>query len=143
MTVIRAKLQLARQLQQARKFDEAAALYGEILSEWPNDAEALHFFGVLHAQRGAYGNAADLIRRSLAIAPESGVAHYNLGKALRDADRHEEALVSFARATELLPDSVEAWSSRATLLQELGRPLDAIASFERALALAPSHAPSL
>ena len=137
------KLQHARQLHRESKFDEAAALYKEILSDRPDDADALHFFGVLHAQRGTYTEAIEFIGRSLAVAPANGVAHYNMGKVLRDADRPKEALASFERATELLPDSVDAWSNRATLLQELERPLEAIASFERALTINPSHVPSL
>jgi predicted O-linked N-acetylglucosamine transferase (SPINDLY family) len=136
-------LQQARRLQKEGKWDEASGLFRQILAANPESPDALHLFGVLHAQRGDYETAVELIGRSVALAPENAIAHYNHGKALRDAARCEEALTSYGRAVALMPANVEAWSSRGTILQELGRPREAIESFDRALAINPSHVPSL
>jgi predicted O-linked N-acetylglucosamine transferase (SPINDLY family) len=137
------RLQQARALQRARKWIEAADLFAQLLAEDPEDADALHSFGVLHAQRGDRETAIALIAKAIALAPENAIAHYNHGKALRDAGRHEEALRSYDRATALMPQNVDAWSNRGTVLQELGRPREAVESFDRALAVNPSHIPSL
>ena len=137
------KFQQARQLHQNGKVEDAALLYQEILAEDPAEPDALHFFGVLHAQRGDYETAADLIGRSIAVNPYNAIAHYNHGKALRDANRHEDALTSYDRAIALMPSNVDAWSNRGIILQELGRSSEAVESFDRALALSPSHGPSL
>lgn len=133
----------ARHLQRTGKWDEAADLFHRILAADPQNADVLHSFGVLHAQRGDYDTAVSLIGRAIALAPENAIAHYNHGKALRDAGRREEALKSYDRAVALMPANVEGWSNRATILQELGRPREAVESFDRALAINPSHIPSL
>jgi predicted O-linked N-acetylglucosamine transferase (SPINDLY family) len=136
-------LQQARVLQRAGKWDEAADVFRRILASDPGHADALHAFGVLHAQRGDHETAIALIGRAIALAPENAIAHYNHGKAQRDAGRHDEALTSYDRAVALMPKNVDAWSNRGTILQELGRPREAIESFDRALAIHPSHIPSL
>lgn len=136
-------LQQARGLQKAGRWDEAADIFRRILAADPKSADALHSFGVLHAQRGEYETAIALIGQAIALAPENAIAHYNHGKALRDAGRSEDALTSYDRAVALMPENVDAWSNRGTILQELGRPREAIGSFDRALAVHPSHIPSL
>lgn len=73
-------LQHARLLQRAGKWDEAADLFRRILATYPDSSDALHLFGVLHAQRGDYRTAVDLIGRAIALAPENAVAHYNHGR---------------------------------------------------------------
>jgi Flp pilus assembly protein TadD len=136
-------LQQARALQRARKWNEAADLFAQLLAEDPEDADALHAFGVLHAQRGDRETAIALIAKRLRWRRKNAIAHYNLAKALRDAGRREEALRSYDRAAALMPQNVDAWSNRGTILQELGRPREAVESFDRALAINPSHVPSL
>lgn len=136
-------LQHARALQRAGKWNEAADVYRRILAVDPRNADALHSFGVLHAQRSDYETAVALIGRAVAVAPDNATAHYNHGKALRDAGRGEDALASYDRALALMPGNVDAWANRGTILQELGRPREAVESFDRALAIDPSHIPSL
>ncbi len=136
-------LQQARHLQRAGKWDEAAELFRRILAADSKHADALHAFGVLHAQRADYETAIALIGRAIALAPENAIAHYNHGKALRDAGRSEDALKSYDRTVALMPGNVDAWSNRGTILEELGRPREAIESFDRALAINTSHIPSL
>ena len=137
------RLRQARALQTARKWNEAAGLFAQLLAEDPEDADTLHALGVLHAQTGDREAAIALIAKAVALAPENAIAHYNLGKALRDAGRHEEALRRYDRAAALMPQNVDTWSNRGTILQELGRPREAVESFDRALAINPSHVPSL
>jgi predicted O-linked N-acetylglucosamine transferase (SPINDLY family) len=136
-------LQQARSLQRAGKWDEAAGLFRRVLATDAQNAEALHAFGLLHAQRGEYEAAAALIGQSIGLAPENAIAHYNHGKALRDAGRREDALASYDRTVALMPGNVDAWSNRGTILEELGRPREAVESFDRALAINRAHIPSL
>jgi Flp pilus assembly protein TadD len=136
------KFQQARQLHRTGKSEQAEALYQAILDADPDNPGALHFLGLLHAQRGDYERAVDLIGSAIALAPNYAMAHYNHGKALRDANRREEALASYDRAVALMPANLEAWSNRGAILQELGRLDEAIQSFDRALAINPSHVPS-
>jgi predicted O-linked N-acetylglucosamine transferase (SPINDLY family) len=137
------RLQQAKALQRACKWNEAADLFAQLLAEVPEDTDVLHAFGVLHAQRGDCETAVSLIAKAIALGPENAIAHYNYGKALRDVGRHEESLQSYDRALALSPQTVDAWSNRGTILLELGRPREAVESFDRVLAINPSHIPSL
>jgi tetratricopeptide (TPR) repeat protein len=52
--------------------------------------------------------AISLYRQGLAICPEDDVAHYELGQALADAGRTEEAARSFEAALKINPAFAEA-----------------------------------
>ena len=49
-----------------------------------------------------------LYRDGLAICPDDDVAHYELGRALADAGRREEAEKEFAAALKINPDFADA-----------------------------------
>jgi tetratricopeptide (TPR) repeat protein len=133
----------AFRLHQEGRLEDADRLYREAIANDPHDANALHLFGVLQAQRGDFEGAADLIGRSIALAPSNPMAFYNRGNALRELKRLDEALTSFDQALAMMPAHVEAWTNRGTVLQELGRSAEALASFDRALALTPLHVTAL
>jgi predicted O-linked N-acetylglucosamine transferase (SPINDLY family) len=123
--------------------DEADRLYRRALATNPGDANALHLFGVLKAQRSDFAAALDLISHSIALEPHNGIGFYNRGNVLRELKRLDEALDSFDQALALMPAHVEAWSNRGTVLQELGRSAEALACFDRALSLDRNHLAAL
>jgi tetratricopeptide (TPR) repeat protein len=49
-----------------------------------------------------------LYRQGLAICPDDDVAHYELGRALADAGRPEDAAKSFEAALRINPDFADA-----------------------------------
>jgi len=55
-------------LHQQGNLDQAERQYRAILRESPNDPDALHFFGILQAQRGSLDSAAELIGRAVELA---------------------------------------------------------------------------
>lgn len=136
-----AKLQRAVALHQAGKYAEASALYREILRAEPRNFDALHLSGVAARAQGNAKTAVELIGRALGIVGgRSAAAHYNLGNALADLGRHEDALASVERAAALDPAYAEAHHMRAVCLRHLGRYMDALTAVDRALELAPNAA---
>jgi protein O-GlcNAc transferase len=69
-------------------------------------------------------------------------AHSNLGNALRDQGKLEEAHAAFSEAIRIKPDYAEAFYNHGVVLQELNRFDEALASYDNALALKPDHARS-
>ncbi|HSY26660.1 MAG TPA: tetratricopeptide repeat protein, partial [Burkholderiaceae bacterium] len=76
------------------------------------------------------------------IDQEYATAHYNLGNALRDLRRFEEAAASYRSALAFKLDLAEVHNNLGITLRELGQPADAVKSYRRALALAPNYAES-
>jgi tetratricopeptide (TPR) repeat protein len=65
---------------------------------------------------------------------------FNVGNALDDLGRYEEAIASFDKAIEVKPDFHEAWYNRGVALRNLERDEEAIASYDKAIEFKPdSH----
>lgn len=118
---------------------EARRLGLAVLASEAERFDALHYFGVLEAQRGSYEEAECLIAEARAINPRSPEACLNHGNVLSSLDRHEEALASFDRALAMRPDYAEALNSRGAVLLDLGRPGEALASLDRAETVRPGY----
>ena len=63
----------------AGRLNEADLFYRQILTDWPNNPDALHRFGVLAAQLGHHEPASVLIGRAIAQRPASGDFYASLG----------------------------------------------------------------
>ena len=63
----------------AGRLNEADLFYRQILTDWPNNADAVHRFGVLAAQLGHHDPAANLIARAISLRPTSGDFYASLG----------------------------------------------------------------
>lgn len=135
-----AKLQSALTWHQKGHFDEAEALYREILCTQPGHFDALQLLATIAAQKNNFLEAVALFDQVLKIKPDHPGVCNNYGNALRELKRYEEALLSYERALALKPDYAEAYSNRGVVLKELKRYEEALLSYDRALALKPFYA---
>jgi len=122
---------------QAGRLDRASALYREALALRPDDADALHFLGVLRHQQGSSLEAVELVTKAVAIKPNYPAAHSNLGVALTALGRLDEAIDALRHAIALTPAFAEAHNNLGNALSGLGRPAEAAASHREALRLRP------
>lgn len=97
-------LSQALDLHRQGRLDDAEQAYAAILARFPDDPDALHLAGVLARQKGRPGQAVELIRRALAQAPAMGDAYFNLGNALVDLGRLDDAADSYRQSLALDPD---------------------------------------
>jgi tetratricopeptide (TPR) repeat protein len=81
---IQQAFELAQKHHQAGRLRDAEQLYHQILAQQPNHAGALQYQGVIAYQVGRHDMALNLIRRAIAIEPNSAEAHINLGNVLKD-----------------------------------------------------------
>ncbi len=97
--------------------------------------------GVLtYHQAGNYRDAETLYRATLAVNPDSWMAHHNLGRLVsRKAGGLNEAIVHFEAAIRLKPDHARAHYSLGVALQRVGRAVDAVPHFEAAIRLEPDN----
>lgn len=139
MTVQQA-IDLAIQHHRAGQLQRAESIYRQILTAFPEQADALHLLGVLSYQANQPQPAMELIQRAIAIAPDMADYHYNLGQILASCGRLDESVASYRRATELKADYADAFNNMGVSLLESKRTVEAIEAYRKAIALRPEAA---
>jgi tetratricopeptide (TPR) repeat protein len=93
-----------------------------------------------HLQTHFWRNGVTLGRRALAVSRDTGFIRNNLGVALSEAGRPEEALAQYEAALRLEPGNVLAHHNLAAALGAVGRVEDGVGHVRRAVALDPGNA---
>jgi predicted O-linked N-acetylglucosamine transferase (SPINDLY family) len=90
-----------------------------------------------HHQAGRFVDAITTYRRVLAHEPNHPQAHYNLGLALQNLNKRDEALASYLRAIAINPNFAEAYANSGSIFQSQNRLDDARHAYGRALEINP------
>lgn len=128
----------AIQLQQSNDLDAAEAIYKQILEAVPEQADALHFLGVLNFQRGHSETAIKLIRRACELIPNHPDCYINLGNVLAENSQFAEASTAYRHALELAPERADVYNNLGVVFKLLGRWEEAEASYLQAIELEPT-----
>jgi protein O-mannosyl-transferase len=91
-------------------------------------------------QLGHWRNSVTLFSHALAVTTNNPVAHNNLGSALQEMGRLEEAVQHHREAIRLKPKAPQAYNNLGNVLDELGRFDEAVNAYQQALALRPGVA---
>ena len=102
-----------------------------------NPSTALRREGLLRLQNKEFAEAAELLARAKALAPDDRELQLNLGLALQNAGRHAEALEHFAQLQKSTPQAPASFLYAATSLLALGRPDAAFQAAGEACSRAP------
>ena len=73
-------------------------------------------------------------------SPNKARPHVNLGVALQERGRIEEAIDHFSKSLELMPNNAEAQNNLGAALDDLGRTREAIDHYSQALKIKPDYA---
>jgi tetratricopeptide (TPR) repeat protein len=90
-------------------------------------------------QACTYRDAQTVWQDTIAKNPQCWMAHNNLGVALREQGRQQEAIQHFEQALRIKPDLAEVHHGLAIALIGLGKVPEAIGHFERALQIRPDY----
>jgi tetratricopeptide (TPR) repeat protein len=119
-------------LLQVGRLDEAVAGYRAAVKRWPDSSMALNALGYTLADRtDQYEEAEKLIRKALAMNPQSSAIIDSLGWVLYKLGQHEEGLAELQRAYESMDDA-EVASHIVEVLAELERHDEALELLESA-----------
>ncbi|MBM3506696.1 MAG: tetratricopeptide repeat protein [Alphaproteobacteria bacterium] len=140
VAALQAKAMEALRLQRQGDLTRAAALYREVLRELPGNGDVLHALGVVEAQRGRPGEAAELLARAARANPNDATVQVNYGNALLELKRIPEAVAAYDRALAINRRNILAHYNRGVALADLQRPQEALDSYEQVLSLDPGHA---
>ncbi|MGO8701659.1 MAG: tetratricopeptide repeat protein [Limisphaerales bacterium] len=92
------------------------------------------------SQCGEYANAETLWRATIAKNPSSWMARENLGVALADKGRIDDAIEQYRRALELHPDFAQAHNDLGAALFRKGMAAEAVAQYREAIRDDPNDA---
>jgi tetratricopeptide (TPR) repeat protein len=116
---------------ECRQFEEALAVYLQLLTIDPAHASAAFNAGVCQEKLSRWNEAADLFRRAVKTEPDRYEAWVGLGLSGLHQRRAEDALNGFDHYLEHEPESEPALFGRAVALQMLRRFDEAALIYER------------
>jgi tetratricopeptide (TPR) repeat protein len=108
----------------------------QALAADPACADALHLMGLVCLHSAQYDHAVEWIGRAIRQNPKPDYLA-NLGIALKQGGRLEEALQVFDKAIQLKPDDAQAWLRLANTLGGVGRKAEAVLAYRRVLQFDP------
>ena len=132
------KMQEAMHSVQKGNLGEAESVYREILSEDPNNVDALRLLALLASRTGALDQAIRMLENCTRIAPDYALAWENLAKLYRQKDDQESLLKAsecFKKATELRPDWAEGWAGLGTMQTRSSLHEEGVLSYKKSLSL--------
>ena len=133
---------MAVQMHQRGMIEEAESVYNDVLSVVPDQADAIHYLGVIAHQMGDSPKGVSLIKKSLAVNPKQPDALNNLGNIYRELGRLDEAKSAYNKVLELAPGHADAWVNVGVILRQLSNPEDALEKIERGAATKPTESGS-
>ncbi len=112
--------------QQNGRLAEAEVLYNLALVQEPHHVEALHLLGLVRHQTGRFPEAVELIQKAISFkASPCPVLLTNVGAAMQESKRWEEAEESYRRAIQAKRDYLPAHENLCRLLPIRGKTLAA------------------
>jgi tetratricopeptide (TPR) repeat protein len=140
---------LAMQHHRAGRLGDAERICRQILAQHPQRADAAHLLGLIAHRVGKDDLAAHWLRKAIALRPDSAEAYRqaialrperaetvaNLGIAMREMGRLEEAIANYRQAMELDPNYVDAHWNLALVLLSMGQFAEGWEQFEWRLRL--------
>ena len=90
------------------RMEEAEMLAFSMTQEYPKYAHGWKMLGTILPQVGKYSEALKANQTALALSPKDAEIHYNLGIALQELVRLDEAEESYKQATKLKPEFPQA-----------------------------------
>ena len=133
------RLKAAMTAHQKGRHRAAADAYMDVLRAEPENADALHFFGMLLFQLGDAEKGMSAVRKSISIEPNNAAAHSNLGNMLLTQRKPSEAAAAYKAALGVDPLHVETYRNFGVLLRRIGKIPEAIETLEQAAELDPDN----
>jgi predicted O-linked N-acetylglucosamine transferase (SPINDLY family) len=132
-----ALLTQALELHRAGRLDDASAIYQQLLTDNPDDADAAHLLGLVHYRNNDFDSAIRLIQGAVERDPDNPIYHANLGNVLKDAGRLTDAIAAYRRALELNPGDAAIHNNLGYVLQVSGIMDEGIGHYRKAINLRP------
>jgi tetratricopeptide (TPR) repeat protein len=125
---------------QQRRYDEAIAIYREVIGLDANNPAAYTNLGIALVGLDREGDAVPVFTKAVELEPDDPALRRNLGNALAAVGRLDEAFEQYTRALSLSPADARLHRDLGLVLVAQGQYVEAAAQFRRALDLDPANA---
>jgi serine/threonine-protein kinase len=125
---------LAARLHKARAGPSAVGLLRRAQARYPGDFFVNQDLGMalMGEQSAQLPDAVRYLTAAVALRPDSAVAHYNLGFALQEQGKPDEAAAEYREAIRLKPDYPEAHTNLGNVLRDQAKLHEAVAEYREA-----------
>ncbi len=138
-----ALIEEARRNLVAERFGRASELLQLALRFDANNADALHFLGLVAHRQGDLPTALSLLERSILAAPNNATYFANLGLVLKDSCDLQRAIPLLRHSIQLDPTQYDAHFNLGTVLAQIGQAQEAMGSLVEAIRLRPQSAEAI
>jgi tetratricopeptide (TPR) repeat protein len=101
-------MQNAQILTNAGKYDQAVAIFNQIISSDPNNKEAYNFLGHVYDMQGKTEDANKMYQKAIEIDPKFASAYNNLGASYANQKKYKQAKECWEKALKLDPSMIQA-----------------------------------
>jgi len=123
------------------ELDAAQAAFEAVLGEDGEDSAAIHYLGLIAAQRGDFDTAIERYRNAIALEPGEVDIRFDLGTALLESGRTEEARREFEMVLAAQPDRARAQLFAGIAAYRTGAYRESLPYLKRAVELDESLRP--
>lgn len=134
--IFKENVDLAISFQNNGKFQEAEAVYKNLLKEYPANFDVLNLLGVLYFQAKKYDESILYITEAIKIKP-SVISYNNLAQIYAIINDIDKAIWAYQKAIELNPDNAETYNKLGLIFRGENRVNEAIICYKKALAINP------
>ncbi|MFK7882552.1 MAG: tetratricopeptide repeat protein [Phycisphaerales bacterium] len=129
----------ATALKSLNRSEEAVRAYLRALAVRPNEFDAMLGLSTAYLESGDAEQSLPYAERSARSRPRSGEARMHLGNVYAGLDRHEEAVIEYRQAAELLPKPAPGLLlNMAESFSRLGRYAEMVGALNEVVATAPT-----
>lgn len=133
------RIQQAQHLYQQGDFEQALAIYRELLQSDPHDPALLHACAVLLAQTGDHQAALKQINAALKNASNNETLFNSKGNILLALNRFDEAIQAYQAAIALKPHYAPAYNNLGNCYYHQQNLSDAKSAYQKAITLQPHY----
>lgn len=132
-------INLAKSLYNSGRYEHAIKALERALTQGFKSIELLNILGACHLCIKNYKLAENIYSEAISIDKNYSSGHGNLGIALYEQGRLEDALSAYKNALKLDPKNANFHTNIGNAFLKIGMPMDAIEHYEKALKLSPSN----
>ena len=112
----------------------------ELLKQFPNSVVLYKISGGINVGLKQFDAGIGSFKHALKIKPDYAEAYYNMGLALKEQGKVEEAIDAYKKAISIKPDYAEAYNNMGNVLQSKNDLEGAIKSYKQAVQIKPDFA---